>query len=105
MVSSLGILLVQPAVILLTPAPMLWNRVKVFCEEVRGRAHAWLNLQYLMYASVYLVIVVSPMSSILWVHEPDVRGAKGLFGEFTEYASNGHCLLEYLAVSFASVFI
>ena len=79
--------------------------MKVFCEEVRGRTHAWLNRQYLMYASVYLVIVVSLMSSILWVHEPDVRGAKGLSGESTKYASDGHCLLEYLVVSFTSVSI
>ena len=100
--------------------------MKAFCEEVRGRAHAWLNHQYLVYASsiqlrsagcsavrihpkpttqrgtgnreethtlnlfdlnympplcICLVIVVSLMSSFLWVHEPDVRGAKGLPGD------------------------
>lgn len=49
--SSLGTLLVHLAVVLLTPTPMLWNRVKAFCEEVHGRAHAWLNRQYLMDAS------------------------------------------------------
>ena len=55
--------------------------------------------------AVYLVIVVSLMSSILWVHEPDVRGAKGLPGESTEYASDGGRLLRVSAVPFASVFI
>ena len=113
----------------------------MFCEEVRGRAHAWLNHQYLVYASsiqlrsagcsavrlhpkpttqrgtgnreethtlnlfdlnympplrIYLVIVVSLMSSVLWVHEPDVRGAKGLSGDSLKYAPDSYCLLEYL---------
>ena len=46
--------------------------------------------------AVYLVIVVSLMSSILWVHEPDVRGAKGLPGESKGYASDGCRFLRYL---------
>ena len=36
------------------------------------------------------------MSSNLYVYEPDVRGAKGLFGETMKYASVGCRLLEYL---------
>ena len=36
------------------------------------------------------------MSSNLYVYEPDVRGAKGLFGETMKYASDGYHLLEYL---------
>ena len=36
------------------------------------------------------------MSSNLYVYEPDVRGAKGLFGDPTKYASDGYCLLKYL---------
>ena len=63
------------------------------------------DLNYIPPLCIYLVIVVSPMSSILWVHEPDVRGAKGLSGESTEYASDSYHLLEYLAVSSASVSI
>ena len=46
--------------------------------------------------TVYLVIVVSLMSSILWVHEPDVRGAKDLPGESKRYASDGCRFLKYL---------
>ena len=53
--------------------------------------------------TVYLVIVVSLMSSILWVHEPDVRGTKGLSGDSSEYTPDGCRLLECLVVSFASV--
>ena len=63
------------------------------------------DLNYIPPLCIYLVIVVSLMSSVLWVHEPNVRGAKGLSGESTKYASDGYCLLEYLAVSFASVSI
>ena len=42
------------------------------------------------------------MSSNLYAYEPDMRGAKGLSGESTEYLSDGYRLLEYLAESFAS---
>ena len=36
------------------------------------------------------------MSSILWVYETDVGGAKGLSGDSSEYALDGYCLLKYL---------
>ena len=54
------------------------------------------DLNYIPLLCIISFIVVSPMSSILWVHEPDVRGAKGLSRGSTEYASGGYRLLEYL---------
>ena len=54
------------------------------------------DLNYMPTLRIYLVIVVSLMSSNLYAYEPDVRGAKGLFGETMKYASDGCCLLEYL---------
>ena len=54
------------------------------------------DLNYMPPLCIYLVIVVSLMSSVLWVHEPDVRGAKGLSRDSSEYAQDGCRLLEYL---------
>ena len=54
------------------------------------------DLNYMPPLCIYLVIVVSLMSSVLWVHEPDVPGARGLSGKSMKYASDGYHLLEYL---------
>ena len=54
------------------------------------------DLNYMPPLRIYLVIVVSLMSSNLYAYEPDVRGAKGLSADSTEYASVGCRLLKYL---------
>ena len=54
------------------------------------------DLNYMPPLCICLVIVVSLMSSFLWVHEPDLRGAKGLPRESTEYASGGGRLMKFL---------